>query len=71
MPLRVAPLSCCKHRARSEALPRCPPESTKLPEWPPSRLVIERIRAHLSMCRAICGNSSLIWMPGTLVGMVP
>ena len=25
--------------------------------------------AHLSMCGAICGNNSLIWMPGTLVGM--
>src|SRR5437899_1879093 len=36
-----------------------------------SRLVIERRMAHLSMCCAMPGSSSPIWMPGTFVRMVP
>src|SRR5262245_4105112 len=42
-----------------------------VPEWSPDRLVMERMRAHLSMCVAIIGSNSLIRTPGTLVGMAP
>jgi hypothetical protein len=70
MPDEDAPLSLCS-TAPYEAAARLAPESIVTPEWPPSLLVMERMRAHLSMCPAICGNSSLMRMPETLVGMVP
>jgi hypothetical protein len=70
MPLGEDPFSFCS-TAPIEALARLPPEVTWMPEWAPSWLVIDRIRAHLSMCPARRGNSSLIWIPETLVGMTP
>src|SRR5262249_35802545 len=57
--------------APNEAANLLPPESTKVPEWPPSLLVIERIGAHLPSRWAIGGGGSPFWMGGTLVGLGP
>ena len=47
------------------------PVSMGMGEWASVRCDIERMSAHLSMCRASIGSSSLIWMPGTFVRMAP
>src|SRR5262245_4835350 len=69
MPDGVDPCSFIS-TAPSDAWALLPPDSTNEPEWV-STLVIERMRAHLSMCCDRRGSSSLMRTPRTLVGMVP